>query len=109
MQLQVRTVIADPVRHASCNDSSDINRGDQWPQIYSDFKSEHNIESCKTTPRIAIVDGGVSGLVLLLTLHRHGIPATLYERESGYSSRAYLGVSRWHSRSRLDFRSTGAP
>lgn len=33
----------------------------------------------------------MSGLVLLLTLYRRGITATLYERESGYSSRAHLG------------------
>lgn len=44
-----------------------------------------------TTPRIAIVGGGVSGLVLLLTLHRCGVPATVYERDAGFSARAHLG------------------
>ena len=42
-------------------------------------------------PLIAIIGGGPAGLVLLLTLHRRGIPATLYERESGFSSRSHLG------------------
>ncbi|KAI0730478.1 hypothetical protein C8Q76DRAFT_766246 [Earliella scabrosa] len=42
-------------------------------------------------PRIAIIGGGPAGLVLLLTLHRRGIPATLYEREAGFASRAHLG------------------
>ncbi|OJT05202.1 Tetracycline resistance protein from transposon [Trametes pubescens] len=42
-------------------------------------------------PRIAIVGGGPSGLVLLLTLHKRGIPATLYEREVDSKSRAHLG------------------
>ncbi|KAI0325243.1 monooxygenase FAD-binding protein [Cubamyces sp. BRFM 1775] len=42
-------------------------------------------------PRIAIVGGGPSGLVLLLTLYKRGIPATLYERESSSDSRAHLG------------------
>ncbi|KAH9892797.1 monooxygenase FAD-binding protein [Cubamyces lactineus] len=42
-------------------------------------------------PRIAIVGGGPSGLVLLLTLHKRGIPATLYEREATSRSRAHLG------------------
>lgn len=42
-------------------------------------------------PRIAIVGGGPAGLVLLLTLHKRGIPATLYEREADSESRAHLG------------------
>ncbi|KAI0655892.1 hypothetical protein C8Q70DRAFT_1016205, partial [Cubamyces menziesii] len=42
-------------------------------------------------PRIAIVGGGPSGLVALLTLHKRGIPATLYEREATSHSRAHLG------------------
>ena len=42
-------------------------------------------------PRIASVGGGVSGLVLLLTLHRRGVPATVYERDTGFSARAHLG------------------
>ena len=44
-----------------------------------------------TFPRIAIIGGGPAGLVLLLTLHRRGIPATIYERETGPDSRAHLG------------------
>ncbi|KAI0801477.1 monooxygenase FAD-binding protein [Fomes fomentarius] len=44
-----------------------------------------------TQPHIAIIGGGPAGLVLLLTLHRHGVPATLYEREAGFNSRAHLG------------------
>lgn len=43
------------------------------------------------TPRIAIIGGGPSGLVILLTLHRRGIPATLYERDTGFTSRSHLG------------------
>ena len=42
-------------------------------------------------PRIAIIGGGLGGLSLLLTLHKRGIPATLYEREVSFSSRAHLG------------------
>ncbi|KAI0634416.1 monooxygenase FAD-binding protein [Trametes polyzona] len=45
----------------------------------------------KTTPRIAIIGGGPGGLVLLLTLYKRGIPATLYEREASADSRANLG------------------
>ncbi|KAI0327389.1 monooxygenase FAD-binding protein [Cubamyces sp. BRFM 1775] len=44
-----------------------------------------------STPRIAIIGGGPSGLVLLVTLLKRGIPATLYERESSRDSRAHLG------------------
>ncbi|KAH9942162.1 fumarate reductase/succinate dehydrogenase flavoprotein domain protein [Epithele typhae] len=44
-----------------------------------------------TQPRIAIVGGGPSGLVLLLTLYKRGVAATLYEREADYASLAYLG------------------
>ncbi|KAL1948158.1 hypothetical protein VTO73DRAFT_12233 [Trametes versicolor] len=44
-----------------------------------------------TQPRIAIVGGGPAGLVVLLTLHKRGIPATLYEREASSESRAHLG------------------
>ncbi|KAI0794670.1 fumarate reductase/succinate dehydrogenase flavoprotein domain protein [Fomes fomentarius] len=48
-------------------------------------------DSTTPRPRIAIIGGGPAGLVLLLTLHRRGVPATLYERESGFDSRAHLG------------------
>ncbi|KAI0741824.1 monooxygenase FAD-binding protein [Daedaleopsis nitida] len=44
-----------------------------------------------TSPRIAIVGGGVAGLVLHVTLNRRGIRSTLYERETGFSARAHLG------------------
>ena len=43
------------------------------------------------TPRIAIIGGGPSGLVLLLTLHKRGIPATVYERDVTPFSRLHLG------------------
>ena len=42
-------------------------------------------------PRIAIIGGGPAGLTLLITLHRRGIPATVYEREASIDSRAHLG------------------
>ena len=42
-------------------------------------------------PRIAIIGGGPGGLVLALTLHRRGIPATVYEREVSPDSRRHLG------------------
>ena len=44
-----------------------------------------------THPRIAIIGGGPAGLTLLITLHRRGIPATVYEREASIDSRAHLG------------------
>ena len=44
-----------------------------------------------THPRIAIIGGGPAGLTLLITLHRRGIPATVYEREPSIDSRAHLG------------------
>ncbi|KAI0362038.1 monooxygenase FAD-binding protein [Trametes cingulata] len=40
---------------------------------------------------IAIIGGGPAGLVLLLTLLKRGVPATLYEREPSADSRAHLG------------------
>lgn len=42
-------------------------------------------------PRIAIIGGGPSGLVLLLTLSKDGIPATVYERDASNNSHAHLG------------------
>ncbi|KAM5541394.1 hypothetical protein V8D89_004948 [Ganoderma adspersum] len=42
-------------------------------------------------PRIAIIGGGMSGLALLLTLHRRGVPATLYERDTDINVRSHLG------------------
>ncbi|KAI1786983.1 FAD/NAD(P)-binding domain-containing protein [Ganoderma leucocontextum] len=42
-------------------------------------------------PRIVIIGGGPGGLTLLLTLHKRGIPATLYEREASFTSRRHLG------------------
>lgn len=44
-----------------------------------------------THPRIAIIGGGPAGLTLFITLHRRGIPATVYERELSFNSRAHLG------------------
>ncbi|TBU46426.1 FAD/NAD(P)-binding domain-containing protein [Dichomitus squalens] len=46
-----------------------------------------------THPRIAIIGGGLGGLALLLTLHRRGVTATLYERDAGFNARAHLGGS----------------
>ncbi|KAI1794287.1 FAD/NAD(P)-binding domain-containing protein [Ganoderma leucocontextum] len=45
----------------------------------------------QTRPHIAIIGGGPAGLTLLITLHRRGIPATVYERETSINSRAHLG------------------
>ena len=42
-------------------------------------------------PNVAIIGGGPSGLVALLTLLKRGVPATLYEREASSSARAHLG------------------
>ncbi|EJF59080.1 FAD/NAD(P)-binding domain-containing protein [Dichomitus squalens LYAD-421 SS1] len=42
-------------------------------------------------PRIAIIGGGPGGLTLALTLHRRGVPFTVYERETSADSRAHLG------------------
>ncbi|KAI0794684.1 hypothetical protein C8Q74DRAFT_1407118 [Fomes fomentarius] len=44
-----------------------------------------------TTPKIAIIGGGLAGLTLLVTLHRRGVKATLYERDPDISARAHLG------------------
>ncbi|TFK79975.1 monooxygenase FAD-binding protein [Polyporus arcularius HHB13444] len=42
-------------------------------------------------PRIAIIGGGMGGLVVLLTLLRRGIPATVYERDADLNVRAHMG------------------
>ncbi|KAH9903099.1 monooxygenase FAD-binding protein [Cubamyces lactineus] len=42
-------------------------------------------------PRIAIIGGGPGGLVLLLTLLKRGVNATLYERGTDKNARAHLG------------------
>ncbi|KAI0327397.1 monooxygenase FAD-binding protein [Cubamyces sp. BRFM 1775] len=47
--------------------------------------------STPSSPRIAIIGGGPSGLVLLVTLIKRGVPATLYERETSKESRAHMG------------------
>ncbi|EJD36616.1 FAD/NAD(P)-binding domain-containing protein [Auricularia subglabra TFB-10046 SS5] len=44
-----------------------------------------------TPPRIAIIGGGPGGLTLLSVLARHGVPATLYERDAGRDARGALG------------------
>ncbi|RPD57244.1 monooxygenase FAD-binding protein, partial [Lentinus tigrinus ALCF2SS1-6] len=44
-----------------------------------------------STPRIAIIGGGIGGLVVLLTLLRRGIPATVYERDRDLNVRAHMG------------------
>lgn len=41
--------------------------------------------------RIAIIGGGLGGLVLLRILHIHGVPATLYERDVSAEARSHLG------------------
>ncbi|EJD40425.1 FAD/NAD(P)-binding domain-containing protein [Auricularia subglabra TFB-10046 SS5] len=42
-------------------------------------------------PRIAIIGAGPAGLILLNVLARHGVPATVYERDEEFGSRAHLG------------------
>ncbi|KAI0750493.1 FAD/NAD(P)-binding domain-containing protein [Fomes fomentarius] len=49
------------------------------------------MSSDAATPKIAIVGGGLAGLTLLLTLHRRGLFATLYERDPNFNTRAHLG------------------
>ncbi|PIL25447.1 hypothetical protein GSI_13337 [Ganoderma sinense ZZ0214-1] len=48
-------------------------------------------DSTSGQPRIAIIGGGLAGLALLLTLHRRGVPATLYERDASVDARAHFG------------------
>ncbi|KAH9903096.1 monooxygenase FAD-binding protein [Cubamyces lactineus] len=47
--------------------------------------------SLLSQPRIAIIGGGPGGLVVLVTLYKRVIPATLYEREPSSDSRAHMG------------------
>ncbi|KAH9939104.1 monooxygenase [Epithele typhae] len=47
--------------------------------------------STMNSPNIAIIGGGLGGLVLLLTLSRRGVPATLYERDANANVRAHFG------------------
>ncbi|RPD57243.1 FAD/NAD(P)-binding domain-containing protein [Lentinus tigrinus ALCF2SS1-7] len=49
------------------------------------------MSTTSSTPRIAIIGGGMGGLVLLLTLLRRGIPATVYERDANMNERAHIG------------------
>ncbi|KAI0750497.1 hypothetical protein C8Q74DRAFT_372074 [Fomes fomentarius] len=44
-----------------------------------------------TTLMIAIMSGSLARLTLPLTLHRRGVFATLYERDTNLSARAHLG------------------
>ncbi|WP_428934860.1 FAD-dependent oxidoreductase [Streptomyces sp. ACT015] len=50
-------------------------------------------------PRIAVVGGGIGGLVLAGMLHRHGIAATVYERDGGIDARAHGGTLDLHPES----------
>jgi 2-polyprenyl-6-methoxyphenol hydroxylase-like FAD-dependent oxidoreductase len=49
--------------------------------------------------RIAIAGGGLGGLTLARILHRHGIGAVVYERESGRSARSQGGMLDLHPES----------
>ncbi|WP_406136098.1 FAD-dependent oxidoreductase [Streptomyces sp. NBC_01089] len=50
-------------------------------------------------PRIAIVGGGIGGLVLAGMLHRYGITATVYERDTGLAAREQGGTLDLHPES----------
>ncbi|MEU4652910.1 FAD-dependent monooxygenase [Streptomyces sp. NPDC023723] len=53
----------------------------------------------QTGPRIVIVGGGIGGLVLAGMLHRHGVAATLYERDAGLDAHAPGGSLDLHPES----------
>ncbi|KZP11631.1 FAD/NAD(P)-binding domain-containing protein [Athelia psychrophila] len=44
-----------------------------------------------SSPRIAIVGAGLGGLSLLTHLQRHGITATMYEKDSSFDERSHIG------------------
>ncbi|KAM5543497.1 hypothetical protein V8D89_002748 [Ganoderma adspersum] len=74
----------------------DCRSREMWLGFYADFKMRRadicgGMMVTPTHPRIAIIGGGPAGLTLLITLHRRGIPATVYEREPSIDSRAHLG------------------
>ncbi|MEW2406290.1 FAD-dependent oxidoreductase [Streptomyces griseoviridis] len=48
------------------------------------------------SPRIAVVGGGIGGLVVAGMLHRHGIAATVYERDRALDARGHGGTLDLH-------------
>ena len=70
------------------------------PHTVAEASIQLTITMASTQPCIAIIGGGVSGLVLLVTLIKRGVPATLYEREVDHTARAHLGGTldlQWHT------------